>query len=124
LNPLVIFVETGKVQAPELTSALEASGFQVLPCGSIFDLEELCREDNPGVVILNLDDPLMNNRVLKEMKRKRPGLKIIGISGRPFHPELKEAMASQIYACLCEPLDPDELIYLVKSIFSTATSYE
>jgi DNA-binding NtrC family response regulator len=124
LNPSVILVETGKGHPPEVTKILEANGFQVLPCRSIFDLEKLCQEDDHCAVILNLDDPLMNNRVLKEMKRKRPALQIIGISSHLFHPDLKEAIGSHIYACLCEPVDPEQLIYLVKGIFCTATSCE
>ena len=89
LNPSVILVETGKEHRPEVATILEANGFQVLPCRSIFDLEKLCQEDDHGVVILNLDDPLMNNRVLKEVKRKRPALQIIGISSRLFHPRFE-----------------------------------
>jgi DNA-binding NtrC family response regulator len=122
LKPSVILVETGKEHPPEVTKVLEASGFHILPCRSIFDLEKLCHEDALGAVIVDLDDPLMNNRVLREVKRKHHELQIIGISRRLFHPDLKEAIASHIYACLCEPVDPEELIYLVKGIFCTSTS--
>ncbi|MGO9117965.1 MAG: response regulator [Desulfomonilaceae bacterium] len=122
MNPSVILVETGKEHPPEVTRVLEANGFKVLPCRSIFDLEKLCHEDDLGVVIVDLDDPLMNNRLLREVKRKHPALHIIGISSHLFHPDLKEAIASHIYACLCEPVDPEQLIYLVKGILCTATS--
>ncbi len=124
MNPSVILVETGKEQVPELASVLEANGLQVIPCRSIFDLEKLSQEDDLGIVILDLDDPVMNNRVLREVKRKRSGLQIIGISSCPFHPSLKEAIASHIYACVCEPVDPEEMIYLVRSILRTATLSE
>jgi DNA-binding NtrC family response regulator len=96
LNPSVILVESGKEQRPEVATILEANGFQVLPCRSILDLEKLCQEDDLGAVIVDLDDPLMNNRVLREVKKKRPALQIIGISSWSFHPELKEAMANHI----------------------------
>ncbi len=119
MNSAVIFVESGRRQRPELKASLEANGFQVLPCRSILDLEKLCREEDRGVVILDLDAPVMNNRVLRDVKRKRPALQIIGTSSRSFHPELKEAFSSHIYACLCGPIDPEELIYLVKSILGT-----
>jgi DNA-binding NtrC family response regulator len=103
-------------------ASLHASGFQVLPCRSISDLENLCGEDDLGVVILDLDNPLVNNRVLRDLKQKRPAMQLIGISSRVFHPELKDAISKYMYACLCEPLDPEELIYLVKSIFCNATN--
>ncbi len=124
MNPSVILVETSKGYPPELTNALEANGLQVVPCRSVFDLEKLCQKDDLGIALLDLDDPIMNNRVLREVKRKRSALQIIGMSSCPFHPDLKEAIASHIYACLCEPVDPEELIYLVRSILRTATSSE
>jgi DNA-binding NtrC family response regulator len=102
-------------------AVLQANGFQVRPCRSISDLENLCREDELGVAILDLDNPLVNNRVLRDLKQRRPVIQLIGISSRLFHPELKDAISKHMYACVCDPLDPDELIYLVKSIFCNAT---
>ncbi len=32
-------------------------------------------------------------------------------------------MPTYIYACLCKPIDPDELIYWVKSIFCNADNF-
>jgi len=122
LNQSVILVGASREQLLELTTTLESNGFQVLRCPSILDLGQLGEEKDRLVVILDLDSALVTNRVLRDVKRKNSALQIIGISSRPFHPELKEAIATHIYACLCKPVDPDELIYLVKSIFSTATS--
>jgi DNA-binding NtrC family response regulator len=122
VSPTIILVETSKVQRTELTTLLEARGFQVMPCRTIFDVDTLCQEDNPGLVILDLDNPLINNRVLRDLKRKHSAIHLIGTSSRLFHPELKDAISNYIYACLCKPVDPDELIYLVKSIFSHAAN--
>jgi len=108
----------------ELVTALAASGIEVLLCRSISVVEKLCHEDDLGVVILGLDDPRVNNRVLRDLKRKRPALHIIGISSRAFHPELKDAISNYIYACLRKPVDFDELIYLLKSISFTTTLFE
>lgn len=109
-------------EQPELATTLEATGFRVLQCRSTADLERLIRKRNCGLVILDLDNPLFDNRVLGAMKRKHPALQIIGVSSRPFHPELKEALMSYIYACISRPVDPDELNYLVKSIFCAPSS--
>jgi DNA-binding NtrC family response regulator len=124
VSPSVILVETGRARRPNLTAPLEANGFQVLSCLTIFDVETLCHEADLGVVILELESPLVSNRVLRDLKRKRPAMHLIGISDRLFHPELKDAISHYIYACLCDPIDPDELIYLVKSIFSDAATSE
>lgn len=124
MTPSVIWVEMGTARRPKLTMLLEANGFQVLPCRTVFDVEKLCHENDLGVVVLDLDSPLVNNRVLRDVKRKRPAMQLIGISSLPFHPELKNAISNYMYACLCDPVDPEELIYLVKSIFSNATNSE
>lgn len=124
LNQSVILVEAGSEEPPELTTTLESNGFQVLRCRSIWDLEALGEEKDRLVVILDLDSALVTNRLLRDVKRKHSALQIIGISSRPFHPELREAIATHIYACLCKPVDPDDLIYLVKSIFCNATNSE
>ena len=34
-----------------------------------------------------------------------------------FHPELKDAICYHIYACLNKPVDPDEMVFWIKSIF-------
>jgi DNA-binding NtrC family response regulator len=118
LNQTIILFDTSSQQRwSRLTATLEANGFQVLRCRSISDVAKVGPQKHCWVVILDLDNPVVNNRVLRELKRNYSGLQIIGISGRPFHPELTEAMRSYIYACISKPVDPDELIYWLKSIF-------
>jgi DNA-binding NtrC family response regulator len=123
LGQSIILFDPGTEQ-PELAKTVEATGFLVLECRSISDMERLIRKKNCGLVIVDLDNPLVNNRVLGGMKRQHPALQIIGVSSRPFHPELKEALMSYIYACISKPVDLDELNYLVKSIFCAPSSTE
>jgi DNA-binding NtrC family response regulator len=124
LSPTITLFQIGGDQRQELTALLKARGFQVQQCHSISGLEKRQPGKEGGVVILDLDDPLVDNRMIRDVKRTRPALQVIGISRRPFHPELKEAITNHIYACLCKPVDPDELVYLVKSILCSATSSE
>jgi DNA-binding NtrC family response regulator len=121
LNPLVFIVDNGK-RLSELTIAIARSGIEVLQCSSISDLQKLCQERNRGVVMLDLDDPCVTNRMLGEIARKCPILRIIGVSDRLFHPEFKEAMRSYLYACMSKPVDMEELMYLVKSVFRDLTT--
>lgn len=68
------------------------------------------------VLVLDLDTIPSENRFFRNLKRQCPAMSIIGLSSRSFHPELKEAMRKYIYACLCKPVDPDELVYWIHSI--------
>jgi hypothetical protein len=38
-------------------------------------------------------------------------------SAKRFHPELQDAIQHHIYACLNKPVDPDELLFWVKSVY-------
>ncbi|MBI4963763.1 MAG: response regulator [Desulfomonile tiedjei] len=116
MNQPIILVGTSKKQSSELATTLEANGFQVLRYRSISDLEKLGQEKDRLVVILDLDKASVSNRVLRNLKRKRPALQIIGISSLPFHPELGEAISSYLFACISKPVDTEELMYLLKSI--------
>ena len=91
--------------------------YQAISLNSLANLEERIQETACSVVILDLDTLPVNNRFIRNLKVKRDKMHIIGLSSRPFHPELEEAMSSHIYACLSKPVDPDELTYLLKSIY-------
>jgi hypothetical protein len=71
---------------------------------------------NTNIFILDLDTLPVNNRLFRTLRRTNPAVCIIGLSSRPFHPELEEAMSQHIYACLSKPLDEEELFYWVKSL--------
>ncbi|UCG11591.1 MAG: PhnD/SsuA/transferrin family substrate-binding protein [Deltaproteobacteria bacterium] len=83
---------------------------------SLEDLQEKVQESVCRVVILDLDNLPVDNRFFRELKRKNPRLHIVGLSSRPFHPELEEAMSSHISSCLTKPLDMEELLYWLRSV--------
>jgi len=78
-------------------------------------LEKNVRAGACQAVILDLDSLPVDNRLLRNLRRKDPSVRIIVLSSRRFHPELEEAMSTHIYACLSKPVDSEELIYWLKS---------
>ena len=72
-------------------------------------------------LILDLDSLPVNNRLFRELKKKNPRLHIVGLSSRPFHPELEEAMSRHISSCLTKPVDMEELLYWLKSVCQEET---
>ena len=66
------------------------------------------------VVLWDVDTIPAEIRDLKEIQRINPNSIIIALSERKFHPELEEALRTHFFACLTKPLDPAELIYLLK----------
>ena len=113
----VVVVDANDEQRQELCAVLERDNFPTTPLHSLATLAEKIQASASHVVVLDLDTLPVDNRFFKDLKRTNPGVCIIGLSSRSFHPELKEAMCSHIHACLGKPVDEDELIFLVKSVF-------
>lgn len=100
----------------EVQKALKDKKINMVMGNSLNDLEKALKVTDIEVLVLDLDSVDIENRFIRNLKKQQPAMTIIGLSDRSFHPELKEAMRKHIYACLCKPIDPDELVYWINSI--------
>ena len=80
------------------------------------NLESHLQESNSLIVIIDLDTGPKDILFFRHFKRSHPGLKIIVASRQPYHPDLQEAMSHHIFASINQPVDPDEIIFLLKNI--------
>lgn len=113
----IVVVDGNEEQCNKLCAILEERHYRATPMYSLLNLERYIRDGACRALILDLDSISVDNVALRELKRRSPGVHIVGLSKRQFHPELKEAMSRHIYACLGKPVDPDELAYWLKSIY-------
>jgi len=113
----IVVLDANEKQCQNLCAMLEERHYPATPMYSLLNVESYIREGACRALILDLDSVSVDNVVLRELKRKSPGVYIVGLSKRQFHPELKEGMSTHIYACLGKPVDPDELVYWLKSIY-------
>jgi DNA-binding NtrC family response regulator len=111
----VIVAGMDKLESEGLCRALENGNYSTIAKDSTVNLEKTIQETACLVLILDLDNLSVNNRLIRQLRRGNPGLPIIGLSSSPYHPELEEAMSSHICACLRKPPDLDELVYCIKS---------
>ncbi len=118
----IMVIDADKRTCRSMCNLLEAHQYLAIPSHSLATIENLIEKNSCRVVILDLDTVSVDNHHFRDLKRKYPDLHILAVSERLLHPELKEAMTTCIYACLCKPVDPDDLIYLVGSIFRDATN--
>jgi len=114
--------EVGVLVSPEsqsqvLHSILSQGPYAPMRLESLDDVPQYMQGRASGVLILDLDSGPITNATLRELKKKHP-LTIIALSREQFHPGLEEALTHHIYACLGKPADPDELLYVLKSIFA------
>jgi DNA-binding NtrC family response regulator len=113
-----ILVLDGNAQSSQIICNILKS--QHYPTNAIHSLSELkpCIEkDDPMAAIIDIDSVPVDDRSIRNLALKYPGVRFLGTSKDRFHPELKDAICYHLYACLNKPVDPDELLYWIKSIY-------
>jgi DNA-binding NtrC family response regulator len=113
----VAVLDTDQTQCENLCTLLSDHQYKVASLSSLSDLENYLEERECPAVVLDLDTVAIDNRILRNLKRKNPMVNIIAFSKRQYHPELEEALRDYISVCLAKPVDPDELFYWLRCVF-------
>jgi len=113
----VIVLDADTTQNQNLVAYLNDNAYTATPMNSLANMDQYMAETDCRAVVLNLDNISVTNKILRDLKRKKPTINIIAHSKRQFHPELEEALREYISVCLAEPVDTEELDYWLKSIF-------
>jgi len=113
----VLVLDGDPKQRKQLRRFLEKSEFDVTTLKALTDLDDYLETHDCRAAIFNLDTISVNNKILRKVKSRKPRMNIIVLSGRRHHPELAEAMREAISVCLGIPIDFDELIYWLGSIY-------
>ena len=116
-KPVVAVLATDKEQSQEISELLRASEYPTVALHSFEDLHEQIRGASVKVLLVDLDNAVVDNTFFRNIKKRQPGVFILALSSASHHPDLKEAMGSHIFACLAKPLDPEELLYWLWSIY-------
>ena len=109
-------------QCRSFCTLLADHDFTAIPLDSIESMNQYIGGADCRAVILNLDKLPVTNKIFREFKKKRPMINIIALSGRQFHPELEEALREHISVCLTQPVDSDELIYWLNTVFEITST--
>ena len=112
----ILVLDADKNQCRELCKLLEKSQFKATPRYSTDKLEKYIENSGCEAIFWDIDTVAADNRTVRELTLKFPGVYFFCLSKHPFHPELKDAICYHIYACLNRPIDPDELFYWLRSI--------
>jgi DNA-binding NtrC family response regulator len=104
----------------DLCSLLEKEFYGLVLVPSLSDVKARLDIHRYRVMIIDLDQTAMDNRLLKELRRKYPFLALIGLSSRRFHQELEEAMRRYIDACFEKSEDYEDLLYWLKAVFESS----
>jgi DNA-binding NtrC family response regulator len=113
----VVVLDTDQKQGNNLCRLLTDYQYETAPLNSLKALDDYLEQSECRALIMNLDNISVTNKILKQLKAKNPLINIIAVSERQFHPELEEALREYISVCLAKPVDTDELMYWLKTIF-------
>jgi DNA-binding NtrC family response regulator len=112
----IMVLDADKDQCRGLCDLLEKGQFKATPLFSTVNLENSIEDTGCLAIFWDIDTVPADNRTLRDLTIKFPGVYFFCLSKHPFHPELKDAICYHIYACLNRPIDPDELFYWIRSI--------
>jgi len=113
----IIVLDADKKSSRSLSDMLVSRDYPVTVTPELSCLEKLIESNQYVAVIFDIDSIRVDNRIIRDLALKFPGLCFLCTSKDRFHPELKDAICYHIYACLNKPIDPDELIFWVESIY-------
>ena len=97
------------VQTP--TSTYRTARYPTLP-----DLQSGLSTSACIAAIVDLDSVPLDNRTIRQLTTAFPSVQFLSASRDRSHPELQDAIAHHLFACLTKPIDPDELHYFLKCI--------
>ena len=113
----IAILDGNKEACEELRAILESRHYPASAIQTLPDMENLIQSEDYIAVIIDIDSIPVDNRTIRNLTLKYPGVRFLCTSKDKFHPELKDAICYHIYACLNKPVDPDELLFWIKSIF-------
>ena len=116
---LVLYADVTSCQ--ELVELLEGRQYATTSIHALSDLEGHLEKGGNLTVILDIDSVPVDNRVIRDLTIKYPEVHFLCTSKDRFHPDLKDAICYHIYACLAKPVDPDEIFFLLRSIYEDDT---
>ena len=113
----VALLDTDQKLSKRLCTLLPDRRYKVASLHSLSEMDGYLEKSDCRAVILDLDTLAIDNRIIRDFKRRNPMVNIIAFSKRQYHPELEEALRDYISVCLAKPIDPDELFYWLRCIF-------
>ena len=113
----IVVLDANQNSSGKLSDIINSKNYPFTQALALSALEDILGSDRYVAVVLDIDSVPVDNRTIRQLAIKYPGVRFLCISKDRFHPELKDAICYHIYACLNKPVDPDELLYWIKSIY-------
>lgn len=113
----IVVLDADQKQCRQLCELLESQRYRVKPMYTMSSFEGGINMENTAVVLIDIDSVPVDNRLIRDLRCKFPGTRVLLISRGRFHPELRDAISRHVYVCLNRPLDSEELFFWLKTIW-------
>ena len=113
----ILVIDADATSCQELVKLLAGRQYPATSIHILSDLEGHLEKGSYLAVILDIDSVPVDNRVISKLTIEYPEVHFLCTSKDRFHPDLKDAICYHIYACLTKPVDPDEIFYLLRSVY-------
>jgi DNA-binding NtrC family response regulator len=113
----IILLDADRDSSRRLSKMLTSHDYPVTIVRSVSSLKKIIKSNQYIAVLFDIDSVPVDNRTIRALALKYPGLCFLCTSKDRFHPELKDAICYHIYACVNKPIDPDELLFWIKSVY-------
>ncbi|MGD2270907.1 MAG: hypothetical protein PVI06_10955 [Desulfobacterales bacterium] len=120
----IVVVDSDTKHCQSLCRILENHHYKATTVSTTSDLEKYIQSTECRIALIDLDNLPVDKHFFRDLKLKNPALCILGLSVRTFHPELEEVIGRHIFACLKKPVDPEELVFLLKSHYDNYSNID
>lgn len=121
MQKAVVVLDADAAKCRDICSLVEEIDCRAYAQNSLLGMETLLRKNKCMVVLIDIDSIPVDNRTIREMTLKYPGVRFLCMSVERLHPQLREALRYHIYACISKPIDPEEVHYWLRSIFANGS---
>ena len=114
---VVLLVDDRAADRETLRAILEDNGYQVSEAKDGTEAVEMAALKHYGIILMDVKMPGVDGlTALEQIKNFDPQIKVIFISGYTMESSVREGLLEGAYAALTKPVDPQELIALMRSI--------
>ncbi len=116
MGKIVVVLDSDEKECLELCSIIEEQSYTAAAMHNLPNMENCMKNKECEVALLDIDTVPLDNKAIRKLTIKYPGVHFLCMSRDRHHPDLQEALCYHIYACIFKPIDTDELFYWLKSI--------
>lgn len=113
----VVFIEDNETMRDELVHYLRSEGFDVTGLGDGFELNEYLKNDQPHILILDLNLQFEDGiNIARRLRTSYPEIRIVMLTGRVQGSHRLEGYEAGADVYLTKPTRPGEILAVLKNI--------